>query len=53
VLETIRAVYDQTKIRFSWEKNDLMLLDNMLFTHGRESFTGARKVLTGMACPNG
>lgn len=51
-LETIRRVYDQTKIRFNWEKNDLMLLDNMLFTHGRESFTGARKVLTGMAVPN-
>lgn len=51
-LETIRQVYEQTKIRFPWEKNDLMLLDNMLFTHGREAYTGARKVLTGMACPN-
>ena len=51
-LELIRAVYERSKIRFSWQKNDLMLLDNMLFTHGRESYTGARKVLTGMACPN-
>lgn len=51
-LDTIRAAYEQTKIKFTWQKNDLLLLDNMLFTHGRESFTGARKVLTGMACPN-
>lgn len=51
-LQAIRAAYEQTKIKFKWEKNDLLLLDNMLFTHGRESFTGPRKVLTGMACPN-
>jgi alpha-ketoglutarate-dependent taurine dioxygenase len=52
VLELIRSVYEQTKIKFTWQKNDLLLLDNMLFTHGRESYTGARKVLAGMACPN-
>lgn len=51
-LEMIRSAYEKTKIRFQWKKNDLMLLDNMLFTHGRESYTGARKVLVGMACPN-
>lgn len=51
-LEMIRSAYEKTKIRFPWKKNDLMLLDNMLFTHGRESYTGARKVLVGMACPN-
>lgn len=48
----IRSVYEQTKIKFTWQKNDLLLLDNMLFTHGREPFTGGRKVLVGMACPN-
>jgi alpha-ketoglutarate-dependent taurine dioxygenase len=52
VLELIRSVYEQTKIKFTWQKNDLLLLDNMLFTHGREPYAGARKVLTGMACPN-
>ncbi len=51
-LEIIRAAYQQTRIKFAWQKNDLLLLDNMLFTHGRESYTGARKVLVGMACPN-
>jgi alpha-ketoglutarate-dependent taurine dioxygenase len=51
-LESIRAAYRQTRIRFSWERNDLLLLDNMRFNHGRESFTGTRRVLTGMAWPN-
>jgi alpha-ketoglutarate-dependent taurine dioxygenase len=52
VLDLIRTTYEQTKIKFPWQKNDLMLLDNMLFTHGREPYTGARKVLVGMGCPN-
>jgi TfdA family taurine catabolism dioxygenase TauD len=51
-LEVIRAAYEQTKIKFQWKTNDLLLLDNMLYTHGREAFTGPRKVLVGMACPN-
>ena len=51
-LELIRTVYEQTKFKFTWQKNDLLLLDNMAFTHGRESYTGARSVLAGMACPN-
>jgi hypothetical protein len=52
VLEFIRATYAQTRIKFAWQKNDLLLLDNMLYTHGREPYTGSRKVLVGMACPN-
>ncbi|HJU40190.1 MAG TPA: TauD/TfdA family dioxygenase [Tahibacter sp.] len=52
-LDAIRALYDATKIAFRWEKNDLMLLDNMLFTHGRTPYGGERKVLVGMARPHG
>ncbi|WMS87334.1 TauD/TfdA family dioxygenase [Pleionea litopenaei] len=52
VLNMIRDLYEKTKIKFQWQKNDLLLLDNMLFTHGRESFVGERRVLAGMACPN-
>ncbi len=50
VLDLIRRIYEDTKIRFTWERNDLLLLNNMLFTHGRESYSGERKILTGMAC---
>jgi hypothetical protein len=48
-LQAIRDLYDQTKIAFTWERNDLMLLDNMLYTHGRTPYSGERKVLVGMA----
>ncbi len=51
-LESIREVYDQHAIKFAWQKDDLLLLDNMLFTHGRLPYTGDRKVLTGMSHPN-
>jgi len=48
-LSVIREVYEKTKFSFQWQKNDLLLLDNMLYTHGREPFEGPRKVLVGMA----
>ncbi|MEL6558315.1 MAG: TauD/TfdA family dioxygenase [Bacteroidota bacterium] len=49
VLDIIRDVYEKTKVSFDWQVNDLLLLDNMLYTHGREPFEGKRKVLVGMA----
>lgn len=49
VLDIIREIYNKTKISFDWQENDLLLLDNMLYTHGREPFEGKRKVLVGMA----
>lgn len=51
-LDVVRRAYEETKIKFQWQKNDLMLLDNVLYSHGREAFTGERRILTGMACPD-
>lgn len=48
-LNIIREVYKKTKVSFDWEENDLLLLDNMLYTHGREPYEGTRKVLVGLA----
>ena len=48
-LDIIRNVYEKTKVSFDWIENDLLLLDNMLYTHGREPYEGKRKVLVGMA----
>lgn len=49
VLQIIRDVYAQVTFSFPWQKNDLILLDNMLYTHGRKPFAGERKVLVGMS----
>ncbi|MDR7123084.1 TauD/TfdA family dioxygenase [Rheinheimera soli] len=51
-LRIIRELYEDTKIKFQWELSDIMLLDNVRFTHGREPFEGERQVIVGMACPN-
>lgn len=48
-LAVIRGVYERTRFSFEWEKHDLLLLDNMLYTHGREPFEGPRQILVGMA----
>jgi alpha-ketoglutarate-dependent taurine dioxygenase len=53
VLQQIRDVYASETFHFEWRKNDLMLLDNMLFTHGRQPFSGDRKILVGMARAHG
>ncbi|KZN46886.1 TauD/TfdA family dioxygenase [Pseudoalteromonas luteoviolacea] len=48
-IATINEVYKSLTFAYQWQRNDIMLLDNMLYTHGREAYTGTRKVLVGMA----
>jgi hypothetical protein len=49
VLDHIREVYNQEKIKFKWSRGDIMILDNILTAHGREPFTGERKVAVAMS----
>lgn len=49
VLEHIRKVYNEEKIKFKWQKGDIMILDNILTAHAREPFKGERKVAVAMA----
>lgn len=51
VLEHLRQVYQQQMVSFTWEKRDVLMLDNMLAIHARNSFVPPRKILVGMAEP--
>jgi alpha-ketoglutarate-dependent taurine dioxygenase len=45
----INAVYQQAQTSFSWQKGDIIMLDNMLAAHGRKPFVGQRKIVVAMA----
>lgn len=49
MLDEIRDAYHQEEIIFTWETGDVLMLDNMLMAHGRKPYSGARKILVGMA----
>ncbi|MEL6229080.1 MAG: TauD/TfdA family dioxygenase [Cyanobacteria bacterium J06627_3] len=51
VLEMIHEAYTSEAILFPWHSGDVLLLDNMLATHGRQPFSGSRQVLAGMGNP--
>ncbi|WP_144172973.1 TauD/TfdA family dioxygenase [Pseudomonas sp. Kh13] len=48
LLDTVREVYRQTTISFPWQPGDVLMLDNRLVAHGRNPYTGDRKVIVAM-----
>jgi len=51
VLDELREIYQEELVVFPWQAGDVLMLDNVLTVHGRRPYSGARKVLTGMAEP--
>jgi alpha-ketoglutarate-dependent taurine dioxygenase len=47
-LAAIRAAYDGATISFDWEAADILLVDNLRYAHGREPFSGPRRILVAM-----
>ena len=52
VVAHLRAGYRAASTRFDYERDDILVVDNMLAAHGREPFTGPRKVAVAMAEPS-
>jgi len=51
VIEEIANAYAAAKVVFPWKKGDILLLDNMLMSHGRNPYDGARKIVVSMNTP--
>ncbi len=51
IIEHINQAYKQEKVTFSWQEGDILMLDNMSISHGRQSYKGERQVLLAMSEP--
>jgi alpha-ketoglutarate-dependent taurine dioxygenase len=51
VIREFKDFYQENSIVFKWDKDDFLLLDNMMFSHGRRPYEGNRTILTAMAQP--
>lgn len=48
-LAEVRAAYDAETVGFDWERDDVLLVENMITAHGREPFEGQRRILVSMS----
>jgi alpha-ketoglutarate-dependent taurine dioxygenase len=51
VMDDLREAYRRHLISFQWQKGDVVLIDNMLTSHSRASFSGERRILFAMSEP--
>ena len=45
---TLGEVFEQVCVRFKWQKGDMIMCDNMLVTHARDTFEGPRQIVVAM-----
>jgi alpha-ketoglutarate-dependent taurine dioxygenase len=48
IVAEIRELYRENSVNFPWQKGDILMLDNMLVAHGRNPYTGRRKIVVAM-----
>lgn len=48
VLNEILEIYKASSVSFSWQAGDILMLDNMLTAHGRNPYTGERRIVVTM-----
>jgi hypothetical protein len=47
-MQHLGEVFEQVCVRFKWQKGDMIMLDNMLVTHARDTFEGPRQIVVAM-----
>jgi len=52
MVKEVLAAYHAEERRFAWQPDDLLMVDNMTVAHGRQPFTGARRILVAMVEPH-
>ncbi len=50
-LEDIRSAFNAEMVTFDWRAGDILILDNMLISHGRSPYKGKRRVVAAMCRP--
>lgn len=48
VMDEIGRIYEACAVRFTWQKADVIMLDNMLVAHARDPYEGERKICVAM-----
>lgn len=49
LLDEIRQVTRRETVNFPWRRGDVLMIDNVLVSHGRNPFVGSRRILVAMA----
>ncbi len=49
VMSHLRQCYRDATVRFPWQFDDVLIVDNMTAAHAREPYTGPRKIAVAMA----
>jgi alpha-ketoglutarate-dependent taurine dioxygenase len=47
-MQHLGEVFEKVCVRFTWQKGDMIMLDNMLVTHARDTFEGPRQIVVAM-----
>ncbi|MEM7307336.1 MAG: amino acid adenylation domain-containing protein [Planctomycetota bacterium] len=47
-LAAVDRAYEEARVQFPWRRGDVLLLDNERVAHGRNPFTGERRIIVGM-----
>jgi len=53
IMDEILGLYRRLEVKLAWQKNDIIMLDNILTAHARNPFVGERKLLVAMGQMNG